>query len=132
MQGQKGDTGEQGAPGSDGLNAYEIYILSTTDNPPLSQEQWSSARQIKELLISKSTFNSIAEPAIYKNGSTARAITGHRLTSNATDFSITISGVTYDKTATYPIVLPANAELIINDVVIQNGYNIGNVVIIIE
>lgn len=86
----------------------------------------------KELLISKSTYNSIAEPAIYKNNETAKNITGHRLTTNATDFSITVAGVTYTNTATYPIALPANAELIINDVTIQTGYNVGNVIIIIE
>lgn len=86
----------------------------------------------KELLISKSTFNSIAEPGIYLNNATAKQIIGHRLTSNATDFSITISGVTYDKTATYPIVLPANQELTINDVIIQTGYNVGNVILIIQ
>ena len=86
----------------------------------------------KELVISKSTFNSIAEPGIYKNNAIAKNITGHRLTTNATDFSITVAGVTYTNTATYPIALPANAELIINDVTIQTGYNIGNVILIIE
>lgn len=88
--------------------------------------------QTKELLISKSTFNSIAEPGIYKNNATAKNITGHRLTTNATDFSITVAGTTYTNTATYPISLPANAELIINDVTIQTGFNIGNVILIIE
>ncbi len=88
--------------------------------------------QPKELLISKSTFNSIAEPGIYKNNAIAKNITGHRLTTNATDFSITVAGTTYTNTATYPIALPANAELIINDVTIQTGYNIGNVILIIE
>ena len=86
----------------------------------------------KELVISKSTFNSIAEPGIYKNNATAKNITGHRLTTNATDFSITVAGTTYTNTATYPIALPANAELIINDVTIQTGYNVGNVILIIE
>ena len=88
--------------------------------------------QTKELLISKSTFNSIAEPGIYVNGATAKQIIGHRLSTNATDFSITVAGVNYDKTATYPIALAANAELIINDVTIQTGYNVGNVILIIQ
>ena len=88
--------------------------------------------KFKELIISKSTFNSIAEPGIYVNGTTAKNITGHRLTTNATDFSITVAGVTYTKTATYPIALAANAELIINDISIQTGYNVGNVILIIE
>ena len=57
----------------------------------------------KELVISKSTFNSIAEPGIYKNNATAKNITGHRLTTNTTDFSITVAGTTYTNTATYPI-----------------------------
>lgn len=86
----------------------------------------------KEMLISKSTFNSIAEPGIYKNGATAKQITGYRLMSNATDFQITIAGTSYTKDSVFPITLAANAELLINDVTIANTYNIGNVILIIE
>lgn len=85
-----------------------------------------------EMIISKSTYNSIAEPGIYKNGAIAKQIIGHRLSTNATDFSITVAGTTYTKTATYPIALAANAEMTINDVSIQTGYNIGNVILIIQ
>lgn len=92
-----------------------------------------TASNAREMLISKSTFNGIAlEPGIYKNGSTIKQITGYRLTSNATDFQITIGATSYTKDSVFPIELAANAELLIDDVTIANTYNIGNVILILE
>ena len=38
----------------------------------------------------------------------------------------------YTKTSTYPITLPANAEINVIDVEIKTGFELGNVIIIIE
>ena len=47
-KGEKGDAGEQGLQGEQGLkgdagkSAYQSYLDTTTDNPPMTEAEWSN------------------------------------------------------------------------------------------
>lgn len=43
-QGEAGIQGAQGDKGDDGKSAYQSYLDTTTDNPPMTEAQWSSKK----------------------------------------------------------------------------------------
>ena len=42
QDGANGTDGLDGAPGAPGKSAYQSYLDTTTDNPPLSEAEWSN------------------------------------------------------------------------------------------
>ena len=77
-------------------------------------------------------FNASVEPLICPNENKEKKIKGFRLASNCDNFEIQIAGTNYTKTSTYPITLPANTEIKVIDFEIKTGFELGNVIIIIE
>jgi len=42
LKGEKGEKGDDGYVGKDGKSAYQSYLETTSDNPPLSETDWSN------------------------------------------------------------------------------------------
>lgn len=58
-----------------------------------------------------------------------RTITGYKLASNCSDFSITVNGTNYTKADITNVIVQANSEILLNDITINAGQNVGNVII---
>jgi hypothetical protein len=68
-------------------------------------------------------------PQILPSYEVNRKITILKLASNCADLSVTIGANNYDKTNLVDVVIPANVEVIINDLTIKAGYDNANAVI---
>lgn len=42
IKGDKGETGLQGEPGATGKSAYQSYLDTTSDNPKMTESEWSN------------------------------------------------------------------------------------------
>lgn len=77
-KGDKGDKGEQGIQGiqgiagingQDGISAYQSYLNTTTDNPPLTEAEWSESFDINNLQLQQATLPLTTEPIlVLQNG----------------------------------------------------------------
>jgi hypothetical protein len=80
--------------------------------------------------------------AVFKNGAngnfyprtfkwpTDKTISSIQLMSNCNNISLSIGNTTYDKTTAINVLLPANTEMTINDLIINAGFNYGEALII--
>jgi len=82
----------------------------------------------KEIVFTKTGYNGYVYPSVFP-ADRNYTISGYRLGSNAQDFSVTINSINYTKDNIVGAVLGQGVELILNDVTIKTGYNVGNVIL---
>ena len=82
----------------------------------------------KEIVFTKTGFNGYVYPSVFP-ADRGYTISGYRLGSNAQDFSVTINSINYTKDNIVGAVLGQGIELILNDVTIETGYTVGNVIL---
>jgi hypothetical protein len=92
-----------GAPGANGKSAYQSYLDSTADDPPLTEEEWSAGTGGASAFVDLTDKATADLPAI--NGPLASALAGKSSTGHTHDYSAvyqplntrltSISGLTY-------------------------------------
>ena len=79
----------------------------------------------------KTGANGIVYPQRFKWTSN-KTVSSVQLLINCISISVTIGATTYDQTSLIGVTLPAGTELVINDILIQTGYNNANAIIILS
>lgn len=116
--------------GANGKSPYEIAL----DNGFIGTEaEWLDfiSYGSKELMITKVGLNGDLYPIKYPVDK-QRTITGYRLASNASDFSIIYDNVTYTKVDIVGLVVMPNTEIILNDLTIIAGNDTGTAILYLQ
>lgn len=116
--------------GANGKGQYEIAL----DNGFIGTEaEWLDfiSYGSKELMITKVGLNGDLYPVKYPVDK-QRTITGYKLASNATDFSVMYEGLPYTKTNIVGLVLLADTELTIIDLLIAAGNDTGTAILYLQ
>ncbi len=115
-------------------STYDLYVANTTDNPVLTEIEWLASLHGTNAPLTISLFkqssNGITYPVLFK-WTTDKTISSVQLMTNCTGISVTIGATTYDQISLVNVLLPANTEMVINDITIQTGYTYANALIIL-
>jgi len=79
----------------------------------------------------KTGANGIVYPQRFK-WTSSKTISSVQLMTNCISISVTIGATNYDQTSIIGVTLPTGTELVINDILIQTGYNNANAIIILS
>lgn len=116
--------------GANGKSPYEIAL----DNGFIGTEsEWLDfiSYGSKELMITKVGLNGDLYPIKYPVDK-QRTITGYRLASNASDFSIIYDNITYTKVDIVGLIVMPDTEIILNDLTIIAGHDTGTAILYLQ
>jgi hypothetical protein len=124
--------------GSGGTTDYNVL----NNKPKINNIELSGNKTSADLGLQSTGNYATTTLVVFKNGingnfyprtfkwPTDKTISSIQLISNCNNILLSIGNTTYDKTTAINVLLPANTEMTINDLIINAGFNYGEALII--